>query len=503
MSFRSIFLFIIFSSGMLHAQDSTSVLLRIHEDLSPVNNFSNIIYTNPANQPYARRYSLSEFSAGYNASSQQTNMQQLGSGINQFLINAQSHYKIDTKNTVWGNAYYKNGQRKNVRWNESSDYQVIYPYVTADSIGGDLSFEEYSFKGGYTKAFQKMTLGVVAEYRALLEYRDIDPRPKNTVSDLKVGVGLSRNIGNHYAIGSAINLQKYTQSNNLKFFSELGAPAVYHMTGLGVYNNLLTGNKLSSFYDGKGYGANVQLFPKDQNGFAVAVGYNRFDYEKIMTEFQDLIASSILEKGYVGEVSYLKKSEEQVWGTKIGFSYTDRAGTENIFDNQTSTSYVKIAEDTKYSNQVTSVVFSGLYSIPNPELSWYIAPSFNLKKTETKYIDPLRIIDVQQGIGRLDFSISKLLSQLLINVSTSVEHSWALDSKMKLNDRVNTNQIFEMLDHNFAYLSSAYTKMNLGTRWDYRYEADLNFFVKTDLDYYNYSKNKNNTYFEMSLGLTF
>ncbi|WP_409417312.1 DUF6850 family outer membrane beta-barrel protein [Flavobacterium sp. PS2] len=503
MSFRPIFLFIIFSSAMLHAQDSTSVLIRIHENLAPENNFSGAFYTNPANMQYARRYSLSEFSAGYNTTSQQTNIQQLGNGISEFLINAQSYYKIDPKNTVWGNANYKNGQRKNVQWNESSDYQVIYPYVTADSIGGDLSFEEYSFKGGYTKGYQKMTLGIVAEYRALMEYRDIDPRPKNTVSDLKVALGISRNIGNHYVIGSAINLQKYTQSNNLKFFSELGAPAVYHMTGLGVYNNLLTGNKLSSYYDGKGYGANVQLFPKDRNGFALSIGYNHFDYEKIMTEFQDLIASSILEKRYDGELSYLKKSEEKAWGTKIGFYYIDRAGTENIFDNQTSSSYVKISEATKYTNQVTSVIFSGLYSIPNLELSWSVAPSFNLKNTATKYIDPLRTIDIQQGIGRLDFSVSKLVSQSLIKVSTSLEHSWALDSKMKLSDRINTNQIFEMLDYNFAYLSAAYTKVNLTARWDYKYETDLNFFIKTGLDYYNYSKNKNNTYFQMSLGMTF
>ncbi|UTN04461.1 hypothetical protein L0669_00835 [Flavobacterium bizetiae] len=503
MSFRFILLFFIFSSGILHAQDSTSVLLRIRENQLPENNFSNAFYTNPANMHYARHYSLSQLSAGYNNSSQQTNIQQLGNGIRQFLVNAQSYYKIDAENTVWGNAHYKNGQRKNVQWNESSDFQIIYPYVTADSIGGNLSFEEYSFKGGYTKAFQKTTLGIVADYRALMEYRDTDPRPKNTVSDLNVAVGLSQNIGNHYAIGTSVNLQKYTQSNNLKFFSELGAPAVYHMTGLGMYSNWLTGNKLSSFYDGKGYGANVQFFPKDRNGFALSVGYNHFDYEKIMTEFQNLIASSILEKRYEGEVSYLKKSEERSWGTKVEFYYSYRAGTENIFDNQTTTSYVKISEYTKYTNQVTSVLFSGLYSIPNPEFSWSVAPGFNLKNTATKYIDPLRKVDVQQAISRIDFSVSKLFSKSLINLSTSFEHSWALDAKMNLSDRTETNQIFEMLDYNFDYLSSAYTKVNLAWRWDYKYAANLNFFAKAGFDYYNYSNNKNNTYFQMSLGLTF
>ncbi|MFW0735684.1 DUF6850 family outer membrane beta-barrel protein [Flavobacterium sp. T12S277] len=502
MSFRSLFLFFILSSGMLYAQDSTSVLVRVQEDLSPEQNFVGTFYSNPANQRYARRYSLSELSADYSSASQQTNTQQLGNGIGQFLINAKSHYKMNPENTVFGNAYYKNGKRKKVHWNESSDYQIIYPYVTADSIGGDLSYEEYSFSGGYTKAFSKMNLGISANYRALMEYRDTDPRPKNTVSDLKVSTGISVNIGDHYVLGSALNLQKYTQSDNLKFFSELGAPAVYHMVGLGVYNKLLTGNKLSSYYDGRGYGGSLQFFPKDRSGFGLSAGYNRFDYEKIMTEFQNLVASAILENSYEAAVSYSKKSEEKFWGTKIGLFYTNRAGTENIFDNQSTTSYIKIAEHTKYTNQVTSVVFSGLYVIPKPALTWSVAPSFNLKNTAEKYSDPLRTVDIQQGIGRMDFAVSKLLSPSLINLSASLEHNWILSSDRTLSDR-KTNQIFDLLDSNFAYLSAGYSKVNLAARWDYTYKPDLNFFVKTSFDYYNYSKNVNNTFYQMSLGLTF
>ena len=36
-----------------------------------------------------------------------------------------------------------------------------------------------------------------------------------------------------------------------------------------------------------------------------------FDYEKIMTEFQNLTASKLLENKYEGEVSYFKKNEEK------------------------------------------------------------------------------------------------------------------------------------------------------------------------------------------------
>lgn len=503
MSFRSLFLFFIFSSSILYAQDSTSVFVHIHENLSPAVTFSNVYFVNPANLPFSRQYSLSELSAGYQTASEQNNIQQLGNGINQFLVNVQSFYKINSENTVFGKAYYKNGKRKNVHWNESSDYQIVYPYITADSIGGDISFEEYAFKGGYSKSFSKTTIGIAADYRALLEYRDVDPRPKNTVSDLKVQAGIAQNIGNHYVVGTSFEIQKYTQSNALKFFSELGAPAVYHMTGMGIYNNLLTGNKMSSFYDGKGYGANLQLFPKDQNGFVLSIGYHHFDYEKIMTEFQNLIASSLLEKRFDGELSYLNKSEKCIWGTKIEAFYKDRIGTENIFDNKSTTSYIKISAADKYSNQVSSVAFSGLYYIPDSELSWSVSPVFNLKNTVEKYIDPLRKTDITQAVGKLDLTASKLFSKSLISIFASFEYNKALDSKMSLTDRTTTNSIFDMLDSNFAYLAADYTKINLGARWDFKYDTDLNFFVKTNLDYYNFSTNKNNTYFQMSVGMTF
>ncbi|MFD1605455.1 DUF6850 family outer membrane beta-barrel protein [Flavobacterium artemisiae] len=502
MSFRSLFLFFVFSSSILHAQDSTSVLIRIHENLSPAVHFSNAYFVNPANTPFSRQYSLSELSTGYQTTSEQTSIQQLGNRMNQFLVNVQSFYKINSENTVFGKAYYKNGKRKNVHWNESSDYQMIYPYVTADSIGGTISFEEYAFKGGYAKSFSKTTFGIAADYRALLEYRDVDPRPKNTVSDLKVQVGIAQNIGSHYVVGTSFEIQKYTQSNALKFFSELGAPAIYHMTGMGVYNNLLTGNKMSSFYDGRGYGANLQLFPKYQNGFILSIGYHHFDYEKIMTEFQNLIASSLLEKRFDGELAYLNKSEKRIWGTKIQAFYTDRIGTENIFDNKSTTSYIKISDADKYSNQVTSIAFSGMYYIPDPELSWSVSPVFNLKNTVEKYIDPLRKMDITQAIGRLDFTASKLLSKSLISILASFEYNKALNSKMSLQDR-KTNSTFAMLDSNFAYLSSDYAKINLGARWDFKYDSDLNFYVKTNLNYYNFSTDKNNTDFQMSVGMTF
>lgn len=36
-------------------------------------------------------------------------------------------------------------------WNENADYDVIYPYVAADSVGGDMKFENYAFSGDMQK----------------------------------------------------------------------------------------------------------------------------------------------------------------------------------------------------------------------------------------------------------------------------------------------------------------------------------------------------------------
>lgn len=101
---------------------------------------------------------------------------------------------------IWGNAYYHNGERKNVQWNESADYELIYPYVMADTIGGDIKSETYFFEGGYAASHGRWTFGGEFSYRALLEYRDVDPRPRNSIADLQGKAGASYQFNKRYAV---------------------------------------------------------------------------------------------------------------------------------------------------------------------------------------------------------------------------------------------------------------------------------------------------------------
>ena len=117
-----------------------------------------------------------------------------------------SWIKLSDRTRLWGNARYTTGKETGVVWNETADFELLYPYVMADSFGGDLSLQEYAFTGGYSGRAGKFTWGIEGSYRAALEYRNRDPRPKNIVSDLDFAGGGSVRLGK-YVVGISVMAQ--------------------------------------------------------------------------------------------------------------------------------------------------------------------------------------------------------------------------------------------------------------------------------------------------------
>lgn len=153
-------------------------------------------------------------------------------------------------NDIWGEAGYDFGQRRNVMLNESSDYQTVYPYVTADLVGGDLHEENYRFSGGFAHTLKGgVTLGAFAGYNALLAYRTVDPRPRNLTSDLDFAAGMRWRW-----LGMALKAGKYKQTNVVKFYNETFQPTVYHATGLGTDYFRFRGSNTNTYYNGRNFG---------------------------------------------------------------------------------------------------------------------------------------------------------------------------------------------------------------------------------------------------------
>ena len=169
-----------------------------------------------------------------------------------------SYLRLNPNNTVWGGASYRTGKKYNIYFNSTSDYDMLYPYVMADTIGGNMENERYAFNGGYAVKIKRWTFGAELKFRAEHEYRTIDPRPRGIATDLLLRVGLAHTLG-HYEIGAGLGMKTYKQTNNVDFYNPLGVIPEFHMTGLGTDYVRFAGAVRSSYYKGTGAIADLQL----------------------------------------------------------------------------------------------------------------------------------------------------------------------------------------------------------------------------------------------------
>ena len=130
---------------------------------------------------------------------------------------------------------YNKKEQINIRWNSTSDYDLLAPYVLADTVGGNTLGERYMFSGGYSTSIGKWYVGAEMLFRAEQEWRKRDPRMRGIVSDLTVKLGTTYKVTDNYQIGAALSGNIYKQSNDVDLYNEQGGAAQYIMTGLGTY----------------------------------------------------------------------------------------------------------------------------------------------------------------------------------------------------------------------------------------------------------------------------
>lgn len=192
------------------------------------------VFLNPAMQSFHYQHSLNTLNVGYDYRHATTPERwEEGDGHSRVFADVDA-YLHKGKATLWGNAYYVNGSTRNVRYNETTDFDLLYPYLMADTVGGKTQQEFYHFMGGFSYPLdKKWTIGAEGEYTARMEYRTRDPRPKNLTGDLRAKVGISYLLGGLHSIGAAVTARKYKQTNELKLYNEVSVPTIYHLTGLG------------------------------------------------------------------------------------------------------------------------------------------------------------------------------------------------------------------------------------------------------------------------------
>lgn len=182
---------------------------------------------------------------------------------------AESYRRLSERSATWADARYVRGNRRNVCWNSTADYLLLYPCITADSAGGNLSTEEYAFGGGYVHRVGRFDLAIRGDYRAGQEYRQVDPRPHNVVSDFTIKLGVGMQFP-QYVLGLDLQGRLYKQDQDIDFFYPPGASSSeLYMTGLGSYYTRysLNSESFNIGYDGKGCLLAAQLMPRHAKGW--------------------------------------------------------------------------------------------------------------------------------------------------------------------------------------------------------------------------------------------
>lgn len=113
----------------------TSLSARMWQTQMPSADFGAALYLNPAMQSYRYSASINRLQAGmdYSKASRPARLEDgTGSSTGYGCIDAYLH---KGKATLWGNAVYRNGTTRNVRFSETTDYQLLYPYLMADTVG--------------------------------------------------------------------------------------------------------------------------------------------------------------------------------------------------------------------------------------------------------------------------------------------------------------------------------------------------------------------------------
>lgn len=203
---------------------------------SPWVSYSNYFLYNPSATFALPQANIKEIRASYlyNHADNGLHLVQDGDGYSEKKLSSESFQQV-SHYSFFGKAEYINDQKNNVAWRDVEDRSLLSPYFIADSIGGDYKREAYSLSGGASLRKHNIEWGIRGTYTGGVSYREVDPRPRNTVSVIQVNPGLSYFNGN-WRFGLFGEYTRYRQNVDIQVEKENKKIFFYLLQGFGNYN---------------------------------------------------------------------------------------------------------------------------------------------------------------------------------------------------------------------------------------------------------------------------
>jgi len=317
---------------------------------------------------------------------------QNGHGISEGYLDASSIKRLSDKDAFEGRITYLNGKRKGIKWNSGSDYDLLYPYVLADSLSGDLSRESYIFHGSYSHKTGRFFLGGKAEYRALHEFRQVDPRPRAISSDFKISLSGGCQVGNHL-LDLTAGYRRYHQSLAVDFANIRGANTTeFHMTGLGSHFTRFSGTTAftNTRYRGQGMSLALDYLPFMDAGISAGAAYSLFNSVRHLVNQNEAPITELTTHKLTAYAFYKHDLERGFWAAGANGGAEFRRGRENIVSNLITGNFETLLEMEMYSKDEFTAEIWGELSIGD----FRARPSFEFTESDASYRYPGRKMNI-------------------------------------------------------------------------------------------------------------
>lgn len=230
-----------------------------------------------------------------------------------------------------GYAGYGRGQKLNTKWCSIANAPEFYPYLIADSIGGDYSFERYLLGGAIHAGYLHHKFAIRIDYEGSIHWRSSDPRPKNTVSNISLGAGYIYNTSSGL-FGISLSGESRKQHADMRIEEDKRKDRFYQLLGMGLFDHRYSTveSSFSRYYLRTGFQGELSYQQQLHRGWyaRLLTGYSKMDVEESDTRISAfnkklLISSSA---GYL-----FMTSGKHKWDTRLEVSYQNTGGFEQVY----------------------------------------------------------------------------------------------------------------------------------------------------------------------------
>ncbi len=162
-----------------------------------------------------------------------------GNSFINYSVNASGVMYKQKFGTLYGSAEYSRGIDENIGWSSIRDFDTYAPYISSDSIGGNVNWEMYSIKGGYGFSLNdRWILGAQFSFKGEQAYRLTDPRLINTTSWLNFDLSSSYTSSQEQLLFFTLGYERNKQYMTERYWMPGLQDRFFHAYGFGMYNDI-------------------------------------------------------------------------------------------------------------------------------------------------------------------------------------------------------------------------------------------------------------------------